>query len=173
MEGGLLCIYLYACIPFYPQNCQVSILNCRYIWNYTIIYMSVGRKLQFSKRTSSNWGVPYRLSVFDNPSYLCIVGNSKILSNGPGNSNGCVKQSFCCERGGLASSSWLYVAILLASFRCLCWALLLRLTNCVGFFDISCWMSASSACSLHFRSEPPDTKYIVPFHLLCCICPWA
>ena len=29
-----------------------------------------------------------------------------------------------------ASSSWLYVAILLVSIRCLCWALLLRLSNC-------------------------------------------
>ena len=43
-----------------------------------------------------------------------------------------------------ASSSWLYVAILLASIRCPCWALLLRLSNSV-FFAISCWMSASSA----------------------------
>ena len=32
------------------------------------------------------------------------------------------------------SSFWLYVAILLASFRCLCWALLLRQTNCACFF---------------------------------------
>ena len=48
---------------------------------YIIIHMSVGRKLQFPKRTSSSWGVPYRLSVFGNPSYLCILGNSRTLSN--------------------------------------------------------------------------------------------
>ena len=47
--------------------------------------MSVGRKLQFHKRTSSSWGAPYRLSVFGNPSYLCIFGNSWVLSNWPGN----------------------------------------------------------------------------------------
>ena len=68
--------------------------------NATNGYMSVGRKFKFPKRTSSSWGVPYPLSLFGNPSYLCIVGNSKILSNWPVNSNGCVKQSFCCERGG-------------------------------------------------------------------------
>ena len=39
--------------------------------------MSIGQKLQFPERTSSSWGVPYRLSVFGNPSYLCIFGNSR------------------------------------------------------------------------------------------------
>ena len=55
--------------------------------------------------------------------------------------NGCVEQSFWCGRGGwrrgtvcVTESSWLYVAILLASIRCLCWALFLRLSNCIWFF---------------------------------------
>ena len=39
--------------------------------------MSIRQKLQFPERTSSSWGVPYRLSVFGNPSYLCILGNSR------------------------------------------------------------------------------------------------
>ena len=51
-----------------------------------------------------------------------------------------VEQSFWCGKGGdeeeelFALSSWLHVVILLASIRCLCWALLLRLSNGVCLF---------------------------------------
>ena len=132
--------------------------------------MSVGRKLQFPKRTSSSWGVPYGLSIsmFGNPSYLCIFGNSRVLSNWPGNA------VFLCQ--------WLRRTIILMWKRrtkkrsCLrhhldcmwrsCW---LASVACVGLFSSAypivivflqsfvSWMSASSACSLYFRSEPPDT----------------
>ena len=101
--------------------------------------------LQFPKRTSSSWGVPYRLSVFGNPSYWCTFRNSRTLSNWPGNAAFLLKwfgveQSFWCGKGGdeeeelFALSSWLHVVILLASIRCLCWALLLRLSNGVCLF---------------------------------------
>ena len=78
--------------------------------------MSVGRKLQFPKRTSSSSGVPYRLSVFGNPSYLCIFSNnSRFLSNWPGNvvfcSNGCVERSVWCRRGGRSGAVCVIILI--------------------------------------------------------------
>ena len=116
---------------------------------------------------------PYRLSVFGNPSYLCIFGNSWVLSNWHGNA--------------VFLRKWLRRTIILMWKRkttkkrsCLrhhldfmcgsCW---LASVACVGLFSSAypivfvflevfvSWMSASSACSMYFRSKPPDTTWFL------------
>ena len=102
--------------------------------------MTVGRKLQFPKRTSSSWGVPYGLStsMFGNPSYLCIFGNSRVLSNWPGNA------VFLCQ--------WLRRTIILM------WKKRTKKRSCLRHhLDCmwrSCWL-ASVACVGLFSSAYP------------------
>ena len=113
----------------FPGGILCSNISCIYI------YMSAGRELQFPKRTSSSWGVPYRLSVFGNPSYLCIIfGNSRVLSNWPGNAvfcaNGCIEQSFWCGRGGRRRGA--VCVIILIVCVAICW---LASVACVGLIS--------------------------------------
>ena len=113
--------------------------------------MSVGRKLQFPKRTSSSWGVPYRLSVFGNPSYLCIFGNSGTLSNWPGNAVFLLK--------------WLRRTIILM------WKRRTKKRRCLRYhFDCmwrSCWLASVACVGLFSSADPIVLVFFLQFLVEC------